>query len=311
MSKCKACGESYYKGDTGMKQVPICGRCYSETSVCETCGAVMPKYSKTSVLELRHTCSQKCHNTRVARMPHIRKISSKTAKATYERQKNKPEYMEWLVNKATHLSEFHKDDFSERAGKWLLDGRTSPDGSKKWKESQDRAWTQSRRNKISTALKKIHQDPALHAEIVKRASDGNRTPQARANHSTAAKKAYSEGKYDKHWRDPRILKKTGLERAVELVLYLCNAPYVCNFPVWRYRIDFAIQDVMIGVEADGAHWHDNRKEIDAKRDAYLASRGWTIIRLSEKEIKDDVVDALSKKVVPVIESAFEKLYAGQ
>jgi len=55
-----------------------------------------------------------------------------------------------------------------------------------------------------------------------------------------------------------------------------------------YTIDFALPQLMLGVEVDGYIFHssEEQKQSDKERDAKLASHGWTIIRFTDDEIDD-------------------------
>ena len=55
-----------------------------------------------------------------------------------------------------------------------------------------------------------------------------------------------------------------------------------QFPVENYFIDFANPGLKIGLELDGKDFHD--KEKDRQRDLNLKSKGWTIYRISGREM---------------------------
>lgn len=60
----------------------------------------------------------------------------------------------------------------------------------------------------------------------------------------------------------------------------------------RYRLDFAVfcPKGRLAIECDGEKWHSSpsRRKKDAARDRWLARRGWTMLRLSEKDIIGDM-----------------------
>lgn len=58
-------------------------------------------------------------------------------------------------------------------------------------------------------------------------------------------------------------------------------PLVPQYPVSRYFLDFADPYFKIGVELDGAQWHDPVK--DERRDDHLWSLGWRIFRIPGRE----------------------------
>ena len=53
----------------------------------------------------------------------------------------------------------------------------------------------------------------------------------------------------------------------------------------RYSVDFLLPLTRTAVEADGAYWHQN-KERDDRKTEYLQSRGWRVVRLSERDVMD-------------------------
>lgn len=55
----------------------------------------------------------------------------------------------------------------------------------------------------------------------------------------------------------------------------------------EYTIDFAMPDIKLGIEVDGALFHstDEQVQSDKKRDSKLAQLGWTIIRFTDKEVE--------------------------
>ncbi|MFC7063973.1 endonuclease domain-containing protein [Halobacillus seohaensis] len=54
----------------------------------------------------------------------------------------------------------------------------------------------------------------------------------------------------------------------------------------RYRIDLAFPGRMIAIEADGKAYHSTpaQKAHDRKKDRYLRSKGWTVLRFSGSRI---------------------------
>ena len=53
----------------------------------------------------------------------------------------------------------------------------------------------------------------------------------------------------------------------------------------HYKLDIASPEKMVCVEVDGnSHSTSARKAQDAKKDAFLASVGWTVLRVTNKEV---------------------------
>ncbi|MGG1483530.1 DUF559 domain-containing protein [Peribacillus castrilensis] len=81
-----------------------------------------------------------------------------------------------------------------------------------------------------------------------------------------------------------------IERSVLKSLWLRNHQVVAQYPVGRYRLDLAIPALMICIECDGKAWHSSaaQKAHDRKRDAYLKSQGWKVLRFTGRQINRNV-----------------------
>jgi len=95
--------------------------------------------------------------------------------------------------------------------------------------------------------------------------------------------------------------RSDLERAF---LRLCRrhrlpAPEV-NVRIGRHLVDFLWRDRMLVVETDGYAYHRGRAafEDDRMRDLELRARGFEVIRLAEKQVRDD-----SRRVAEVVGAA--------
>jgi very-short-patch-repair endonuclease len=59
-----------------------------------------------------------------------------------------------------------------------------------------------------------------------------------------------------------------------------------EYPVGRYLIDVAVPSLLLAFEADGwTHRLPGRVERDKKKDAFLESQGWTVIRFTNGQIE--------------------------
>lgn len=64
----------------------------------------------------------------------------------------------------------------------------------------------------------------------------------------------------------------------------------CIFP---YFIDFAFINEKVAVEIDGSqHLLEDRKESDNKKDNLLLNEGWSVIRITEKEVKSNIENVM-------------------
>ncbi|MCA9772008.1 MAG: endonuclease domain-containing protein [Myxococcales bacterium] len=69
-------------------------------------------------------------------------------------------------------------------------------------------------------------------------------------------------------------------------------------PIGPYVADFACMSLRLVVELDGGH-HAEREEEDARRSAYLASRGIDVMRIWNPEVlrnAEGVVEAITERV---------------
>ena len=73
--------------------------------------------------------------------------------------------------------------------------------------------------------------------------------------------------------------------------------YRREFPVDRYRIDFAWDEVLLGVEVHGSKWHRKRRRwsSDLSRHNALTALGWTILHFTWEDIRtrpDEVISEI-------------------
>ncbi len=95
----------------------------------------------------------------------------------------------------------------------------------------------------------------------------------------------------------RGLYKTDIERIMGKALEKEGIEVTYNFPIrcrFGYILDFAITDLKIDIECDGEKWHPEGNNKDRRRNGYLRSKGWTILRFRGKEIKDNTQSCINK-----------------
>jgi len=70
--------------------------------------------------------------------------------------------------------------------------------------------------------------------------------------------------------------------------------YQEQVPIGPWIVDFLILDRNLIIESDGGYWHSQPRAVakDNSKFAYLKKLQYTVIRLSEKEIKKDVLGAV-------------------
>ena len=78
--------------------------------------------------------------------------------------------------------------------------------------------------------------------------------------------------------------------------------FVIQYPIKRsFILDIAFPDYKLAIELDGNYWHSLKKNRrrDHMKDKILEKEGWTLIRISENSIKQDVsecVDSILNKI---------------
>jgi len=70
----------------------------------------------------------------------------------------------------------------------------------------------------------------------------------------------------------------------------------------EYTLDFAMPDLKLGIEVDGALFHSTEEQVasDKRRDGRLAQQGWTILRFTDKEVENktrQVIEAIIQRQV--------------
>ena len=96
---------------------------------------------------------------------------------------------------------------------------------------------------------------------------------------------------------PRELYRTDIERIMGNTLKKEGIKAVYNFPIrcrFGYILDFAIPEFKIDIECDGEPFHPLGNDRDRKRNGYLKSRGWIILRFRGKEIRDNIQSCINK-----------------
>jgi len=58
---------------------------------------------------------------------------------------------------------------------------------------------------------------------------------------------------------------------------------IINDKNYYWEMDVAIPEIKLNIEYDGEYWHKNNRDRDYKRDLFLISKGWKIIRIEYKD----------------------------
>ena len=109
--------------------------------------------------------------------------------------------------------------------------------------------------------------------------------------------------------EPVGINLTSLEQIMYQIMMGINVPFQkwIQYPLGPYKADFAIPQIKLAVECDGYKWHSTADAIahDKKRDMELAKYGWTTIRFSEFELKENK-EAIKKTIIGNIYRLWQK-----
>jgi very-short-patch-repair endonuclease len=88
---------------------------------------------------------------------------------------------------------------------------------------------------------------------------------------------------------PAFTRSAAEERLVELIRAAGLPPPEHNIRVGPYELDVVWRDAMLAVEIDGFAYHSSRQafERDRHRDATLAAAGWTVIRVTWRQLTNE------------------------
>jgi very-short-patch-repair endonuclease len=78
---------------------------------------------------------------------------------------------------------------------------------------------------------------------------------------------------------------SGIELIVRKVLDGLGIEYETQKRIGSYFADIYVPSRNLVIECDGEYWHRNTREQDATRDLYMTDRGYTVLRLAEKDIR--------------------------
>ena len=69
---------------------------------------------------------------------------------------------------------------------------------------------------------------------------------------------------------------------------ILGAKFRREYPLGPYTLDFACVDLKIDLEIDGKdHFSDEGKARDTRRDAFVRSQGWTVLRIAGFRVTQD------------------------
>jgi len=113
---------------------------------------------------------------------------------------------------------------------------------------------------------------------------------------------------------PQMIRMTSLEQSMYKLLLNMDIPFKkwIQFPLGKYKADFAIPAIKLAIECDGDYWHQQPQAIahDQKRDSELSQYGWTIIRFREKDLKGNL-EVVRKDVQAFVNKCWKRTLENQ
>jgi very-short-patch-repair endonuclease len=85
------------------------------------------------------------------------------------------------------------------------------------------------------------------------------------------------------------LGESGVEAIMREALTRAGIPFAQEVKAGRYRIDFLINS-RIALEIDSEFWHSlpGTREKDARKDQFLLSQGFVVVRVNEETVRENV-----------------------
>lgn len=113
---------------------------------------------------------------------------------------------------------------------------------------------------------------------------------------------------------PQNIKLTSIEINMHKLLEGMQMPFrkFIQPAIGKYKADFTIPELRLDIECDGGIWHENpeAQAHDKQRDAELATAGWTVLRFSEKELKENL-DAVKNTLEAIVQKLWQRAWEKQ
>lgn len=106
--------------------------------------------------------------------------------------------------------------------------------------------------------------------------------------SQARRSRYCSRSCQGAWKARQNYNRTDIEIIVEQILQELKIDYIPQYPISSFVCDFFVKPRLI-IEADGVYWHSLPKnmERDLRKDKYLESKGFSVLRLPGDKIREE------------------------
>lgn len=94
-------------------------------------------------------------------------------------------------------------------------------------------------------------------------------------------------------------RSSSLEDEIAEILDSCCVNFEWQKQIGRWCVDFYLPQLNLVVECDGEYWHSKPKvvERDARKNRFLRSEGYNLVRLSGQQIKEDGHALLARAIL--------------
>jgi len=150
--------------------------------------------------------------------------------------------------------------------------------------------------KMSESQFKRHKEYDIHPLVGKKLSEETKLKMSKS-HTTRLSKMPNKEMGKRMSKSALSKEPSAIERATHNVLNKWEIKYIPQYPIGRYVVDIFIPCCNLVIECDSSgHNKARQKEEDKKRDSWLRSKDYTIIRLTETAINENAEAALLKEI---------------
>lgn len=167
------------------------------------------------------------------------------------------------------------------------------------------------RERISAAAKRQWQNPQQREVLVahlRAISSDEISDEERAKRRESGRRLWEDPDYIervlsvRRFQSPSRLEGIVVEALIEMAI-----PFEQQHRIGKYRVDFLLAP-NICLEVDGEYWHSlpGIPEFDARRDAWIESQGYQVVRLAEKDVLQDARGCVASALQQLAQAGKEK-----
>lgn len=96
--------------------------------------------------------------------------------------------------------------------------------------------------------------------------------------------------------------ESSIEKKMRYALQRAHISFLQEVPIGKYRADFLLPQHNIVLECDGEYWHKipTTRERDRRKNNFLKENGYSVVRLTEKMIREATDNTLHNSVLRII-----------